>query len=99
MINPYTWSFKDENDEDIVSLTQIPLKLAWCLTVHSMQGQTIDYCIVDLENVFADGQVYVALSRVKNLEGLSIRNLNFRNIKVNAKSLEFYKNLSTFDEE
>lgn len=82
-----------ENDEIVVSWKQIPLKVAYACSSHKVQGMSIDYAEVDLANIFEYGQAYVALSRVRTLEGLSIKNFNKNCIKANPKVTEYYNNL------
>jgi ATP-dependent DNA helicase PIF1 len=70
---------------------QIPLKLAWALTIHKAQGSTLDRAEIDIGEAFAAGQVYVALSRVRNLKSLSVKSFSSNKITVNKKCLNFYK--------
>jgi ATP-dependent DNA helicase PIF1 len=78
-----------------IGVSQIPLILAWALTIHKSQGATLDIAEVDAgSNIFECGQTYVALSRVKSLEGLYLSSFDATKIKINRKVQEFYENLS-----
>jgi ATP-dependent exoDNAse (exonuclease V) alpha subunit len=92
LVDHKIWTL-DENNIPIIQWTQIPLKVAFAVSIHKIQGVTIDYAEVDLSNIFENSQAYVALSRVRTLEGLSIKNFNTLCIKVNPRAVEFYKNL------
>ena len=77
-----------------ISIKQIPLILAWSLTIHKAQGVTLDKVIVDIGNdIFECGQMYVALSRVKTLQGLYLENFNIDKLKINYKVINFYKSI------
>ena len=72
---------------------QLPLMLSWAINVHRIQGQTLTRAIVDLSGVFCDAQLYVALSRVKTIEGLCVKNFKKEYVKTNQRMINFYKNL------
>jgi uncharacterized protein YpbB len=70
VVDPVT---KDQKEQVLGTFTQYPVKLAWAITVHKSQGLTFDRAIIDVGQAFAPGQVYVALSRLRSLEGLILR--------------------------
>ncbi|CAE6405511.1 unnamed protein product [Rhizoctonia solani] len=73
---------------------QVPLVLAWALTIHRAQGQTIDRLRVDLAKTFAPGQAYVAISRCKTLDGLQVVNFSPSSVFVNNKVIEWDRQLA-----
>jgi ATP-dependent DNA helicase PIF1 len=76
-------------------VSQIPLILAWAITIHKSQGATMDVAEIDVgSGIFECGQTYVALSRVKSLEGLYLSSFDASKIFINKKVREFYDNLS-----
>lgn len=83
----------EENGTVKASIEQIPLRLAWAITVHKSQGMSLDEAIIDLTKAFEFGQGYVALSRVRRLSGLHLLGLNNRSLMVDpaviAKDDEF----------
>ena len=76
---------------------QVPLKLAWALTVHKSQGMTLSRVEVNLRDAFDYGQVYVALSRATCVEGLRVRGFDERAIKAHPKVKRFYASLHECD--
>lgn len=76
-----------------ISMFQIPLILAWGITIHKAQGLTLDKAIIDIgDDIFEAGQMYVALSRLKSLDGLYLKEFNINNLKINKKVLDYYNN-------
>jgi ATP-dependent DNA helicase PIF1 len=74
-----------------IGVSQIPLILAWALTIHKSQGATLEHAEIDAgSNIFECGQTYVALSRVKSLEGLYLASFDASKIKINRKVQNFY---------
>ena len=93
-----TWSV-EENNRTLAQIKQIPLRLAWAITVHKSQGMTLDAAQVDLSKSFEKGMGYVALSRVRSLEGLSVLGFNDLALKVDEETLAFDQQLKKGSEE
>ena len=88
----HTW-----NSENVpsIGIKQIPLIYAWAITIHKSQGVSLDMAQIDAgSNIFECGQTYVALSRVKSLQGLYLTAFNPQKIKVNKKVQDFYAKLA-----
>jgi ATP-dependent DNA helicase PIF1 len=81
--------WKINEDESVkAGIEQIPLRLAWAITVHKSQGMSLDAAVMDLRHAFEYGQGYVALSRVRSLSGLHLLGWNERALKVHPLALE-----------
>lgn len=90
--HPEEWKYED-NEVVHARITQVPLRLAWAITIHKSQGMTLDAAEMDLGDVFELGMGYVALSRVRSLDGLKLMNLNELALKVHPKILQYDKAL------
>jgi ATP-dependent DNA helicase PIF1 len=86
--------FSSESGKHTLTRKQVPLILAWALTIHKCQGATITNVITDLTGVFEEAQIYVTLSRACSLEGLFIRGINYSKIQCNPKVKAYYEALA-----
>jgi len=93
-MSPDTWELRD-GDKKRASITQIPLRLAWAITVHKSQGMTLDAARIDLRKAFVEGMGYVALSRVKNLRNLYLTGINRMALQVSEVAQEIDGDLRT----
>lgn len=92
------WAIEEENKTK-ASICQVPLRLAWAITIHKSQGMSLDSAEIDLSNTFAYGMGYVALSRVKTLEGVRLVGFSRGSLSVDPEVLSFDKNLRKESEE
>lgn len=97
IVCPETWTIEDEDEVVIASRTQIPLSLAWAISIHKSQGQTLTKLKVDLRKVFEKGQTYVALSRVTKRENLQVLNFSLSKVMTDHKVVDFYKDIIPVD--
>jgi ATP-dependent DNA helicase PIF1 len=82
---PDSWELRD-GDKKRASISQIPLRLAWAITVHKSQGMTLDAARIDLRKAFVEGMGYVALSRVKNISTLYLTGINQMALRVSEEA-------------
>jgi len=104
------WHFEDADGKPKATVSQIPLRLAWAITVHKSQGMTLEAAEIDLSRAFEPGQGYVALSRITSLSGLKLMGLNDTALTVDpdvlhsdqsmrASSSEMYTSFDQLSEE
>lgn len=85
IVYPDEWELKS-GERTIAAITQIPLRLAYAITVHKSQGMTLDAAEIDLSKAFVEGMGYVGLSRVKNLDNLYLKGINQRALMVSHEA-------------
>jgi hypothetical protein len=91
-----------EGDEVFAKITQLPLRLAWAMTIHKSQGVSLDSAVIDLSQTFEYGQGYVALSRVRTLSGVHLLGVNARAFQVHpivSEKDEYFRKTSLRAEE
>ncbi len=88
LVEPETWSIENEAGKAIASFQQIPLRLAWAITIHKSQGMTLEAAEINLTHTFEKGQGYVALSRLKSLNGLRLLGFNQQALELDSLAIK-----------
>jgi len=91
-MQPDTWELRD-GDKKRASITQIPLRLAWAITIHKSQGMTLDAALIDLRKAFVPGMGYVALSRVRSLDNLYLKGINRTALEISETAYDIDEQL------
>lgn len=95
LCQPEEWKTESQQGEVLAKRVQVPLILAWALSIHKAQGQTLSRVKVDLGKVFERGQAYVALSRATTQAGLQVLRFDPKKVMVHPKVITFYQNLQS----
>lgn len=96
LVEPERWEItNDDTEEVLASRVQLPLMLAWALSIHKSQGQTLQKVKVDLTRIFENGQAYVALSRAVARDGLQVLNFKRERVRTHRIVEQFYRTLTT----
>lgn len=98
LVVPEDWKVELPTGEVQANRNQVPLILAWALSIHKAQGQTLERVKVDLQKVFEKGQAYVALSRATSQHGLQVLHFEKSRVMAHPRVIEFYGQLSTIDQ-
>jgi ATP-dependent DNA helicase PIF1 len=93
LVMPEEWKIELPSGEVQAQRTQLPLILAWALSIHKAQGQTLERVKIDLKRIFENGQAYVALSRAVSQEGLEVHNFDKSKVMAHPRVAQFYNSL------
>ena len=93
LVQPEEWKVELPNGEIQAQRSQLPLILAWALSIHKAQGQTLERVKIDLKKIFEKGQAYVALSRATSQAGLEVQNFDKAKVMAHPRVAEFYNSL------
>lgn len=93
LVQPEDWKIELPSGEVQAQRSQLPLILAWALSIHKAQGQTLERVKIDLKKVFENGQAYVALSRATSQAGLEVQNFDPKKVMAHPRVAEFYNSL------
>jgi ATP-dependent exoDNAse (exonuclease V) alpha subunit len=93
LAQPQTWETEDIKGKSVAAIRQIPLRLAWAISVHKSQGMSLSAAEIDLSRAFVEGLGYVALSRVTTLDGIRLLGLNDRALQVSEEAMRIDKEL------
>ena len=88
VVEPETWSVDNDAGKTIASFQQIPLRLAWAITIHKSQGMTLEAAEINLSHTFEKGQGYVAISRLKALNGLKLLGINQQALELDSLAIK-----------
>lgn len=99
LVEPETWSVENDAGKIIASFQQIPLRLAWAITIHKSQGMTLEAAEINLSHTFEKGQGYVALSRLKSLEGLRLTGFNDQALELDRLAIKADRRFQELSEE
>ena len=88
VVEPETWSVDNDAGKTIASLQQVPLRLAWAITIHKSQGMTLEAAEINLSHTFEKGQGYVALSRLKSINGLKLLGFNDQALELDSLAIK-----------
>ncbi|MCG2608215.1 AAA family ATPase [Acinetobacter sp. SM34] len=99
LVEPETWSVDSDAGKTIASFQQIPLRLAWAITIHKSQGMTLEAAEINLAHTFEKGQGYVALSRLKALNGLKLLGMNTQALELDSLAIKADRRFQELSEE